>query len=65
MRCLINASAFQSVFFYIVRRSSMGCVLLYLSMFCGFNPNKCVGNKRRKNIYLHFLIKFLLINKYG
>ena len=49
----------------LCHRSSMGLVLLYLSMFSGFKPNQYEGNIRRKNIYLHVLLKILLINYYG
>ena len=59
MRSLIDASAFPS--FRIVRRSSMGCVLLYLPMFWVLNQTNMCELKK----YLHVLIKSLLINKYG
>ena len=51
--------------FYIVPRSGMGCVIMYLSMLSGFKPNQYAGNKKKKIIYLHVLIKLLLIKTYG
>ena len=43
----------------IVHHSGTWCVLLYMSMFSGFNQTNM------NTTYLHVLIKFLLISKYG
>ena len=51
-RSLISASAFLAVF-SIVDRYSMGCVLMYLSMFSCFNQTDMRGNKRRKTCLIN------------
>ena len=59
-RSRINASAILTVF-YIVRRSSMTCVLLNLSMFSCIKPNQYTGkNKLIQRMYVlhHFKLVF-------
>ena len=64
VRSQIYASALLTVF-YIVWRSSMACVLLYLSMFSRIKPNQYTGkNKLIQRIYVlhHFMLVFEYIS---
>ena len=49
-RSLIYKSDFLTMF-YCVRHCSMGCVLLYLSMFSCFKPNRMLEIKE-ENVFI-------------
>ena len=48
----IRSIHLHSHLLYIVHRSNMGCVVLYLSMFSSLKPNQYAGNETIQNYLL-------------